>query len=102
MTLFVLFPLERQRNMSDKAMSNLTRTDWSRLAQQTDDDIDTSDIPPLTEAFFARAKLLIPPAMIGRTIQLDADIMQWFKSQDKDYPQSINRILRSYMETHNK
>ena len=88
--------------MSDNAMSKHTHTDWERLAQQTDDDIDTSDILPLTETFFARAKPLIPPAMIGRTIQLDADIMQWFKSQDKDYPQSINRILRLYMETHNK
>jgi hypothetical protein len=26
----------------------------------TDDEIDTSDIPPLTEEFFARAKLRLP------------------------------------------
>lgn len=99
---FVLFLLERQRNMSGNAMSKHTRTDWERLAQQTDEEIDTSDISPLTEAFFARAKLLIPPTMIGRIIELDADIMQWFKNHDKDYPRSINRILRLYMETHNK
>ena len=35
-------------------------TDWERLDQLADEDIDTSDIPPLDEAFFARAKLRLP------------------------------------------
>jgi uncharacterized protein (DUF4415 family) len=86
--------------MSDNATNKPTRTDWARLAQQDDDDIDTSDIPPLTEAFFARAKLMVPRDMIERTIQLDADILQWFKQQDHDYTQSINHVLRSYIKSH--
>jgi uncharacterized protein (DUF4415 family) len=81
-------------------MNKRTRTDWARLAQQNDDDIDTSDIPPLTEAFFARAKLLIPRELIERTIQLDPDILQWFKQQEPDYTQSINQVLRSYIKSH--
>ena len=38
-------------------MNNISRTDWSRIDAMTDDDIDTSDIPPLTDEFFAKAKL---------------------------------------------
>lgn len=37
-----------------------SRTDWSRLEAMSDDDIDYSDIPPLTDSFFQRAKLYIP------------------------------------------
>jgi hypothetical protein len=29
----------------------------------TDDEINTSDIPPLTEEFFAKAKLRLPPVL---------------------------------------
>jgi hypothetical protein len=38
-------------------MNNTSKTDWARIDAMTDDDIDTSDIPPLDEAFFAKAKL---------------------------------------------
>jgi len=86
--------------MSDNDTSKYTRTDWTRLAQQTDEEIDTSDIPPLTEDFFARAKLLMSRDMIDRIIQLDADVFQWFRDQEQDYTQSINHVLRSYIESH--
>lgn len=86
--------------MSDNATNKHTRTDWERLEQQADEDIDTSDIPPLTEQFFARAKLLIPQDMIDRTIQIDPDIIKWFREQEQDYTQSINQVLRTYIESH--
>ncbi|WP_129633888.1 hypothetical protein [Candidatus Oscillochloris fontis] len=85
--------------MSDNAMNTPTRTDWSRLAQQTDDDIDTSDIPILTDEFFGRAKLLIPREMIDRTIQIDADVMKWLRSHEQHATQTINHILRAYIES---
>jgi uncharacterized protein (DUF4415 family) len=82
-------------------MNKPTRTDWDRLQNQDDTDIDTSDIPELTDAFFARAKLLIPAHLRERTVQLDADIVQWFKARHQEYPESINQILRSYIEAQN-
>jgi hypothetical protein len=36
-------------------MSKLSATDWARIDALTDETIDTSDIPPLSDAFFARA-----------------------------------------------
>ena len=34
-------------------MSNTSKTNWAKIDAMTDDDIDTSDIPPLTDEFFA-------------------------------------------------
>jgi hypothetical protein len=41
-------------------MSDRSRTNWDKIDAMTDDDIDISDIPPLTEEFFAKAKLQMP------------------------------------------
>lgn len=37
--------------MSDSDTKRTSRTDWDRLAKMTDEEIDYSDIPPLTDAF---------------------------------------------------
>jgi hypothetical protein len=37
-----------------------SRTDWARIDAMTDKDINTSDIPPLTDEFFSKAKLRMP------------------------------------------
>jgi hypothetical protein len=41
-------------------MSNTSKTDWSKIDAMIDEDIDTSNIPPLSEEFFAKAKLRLP------------------------------------------
>lgn len=41
-------------------MSNTSKTDWARIDAMSDEDIDTSDIPPLSEEFFAKAQLRMP------------------------------------------
>jgi hypothetical protein len=43
-------------------MNKPSRTDWARIDAMTDDEIDTSDIPPMTEEFFAKATLWKPPS----------------------------------------
>ena len=59
-------------------MTKTSKTDWSRLAQQSDRDIDTSDIPELGEDFFREAELRVP-AKQTVTIRLDSDVLAWFK-----------------------
>lgn len=46
--------------MGPEIMTKLSRTDWSRLAQQDDKDIDLSDIPELEQDFFRQAELRVP------------------------------------------
>ena len=78
-------------------MSKPSKTDWKRLANMGDKDIDTSDIPELDEEFFRTADVRVPPKQ-PVTLRLDADVLIWFKSQGKGYQTRINKLLRSYME----
>ena len=41
----------------------------------TVEEIDTSDIPPLDEAFFANAKLRLPKGKVPVVISVDADVL---------------------------
>ncbi len=81
--------------MSANDMKRTSRTDWDRLNRMADDEIDYSHIPPLTDEFFARAKLVLPNA-----IELEPDVFAWFKSQGRDYPVRINEILRQHIALH--
>ena len=60
--------------------------------------VDYSDIPPLGDEFFAKAKAAWPPAKLQLTIRLDADVLDWLKANGRGYQTRINRILRAAME----
>lgn len=79
--------------MSDNAIKPSSRTDWTRLQAMSDVDIDYSDIPPLTENYFATAQLILP-----NTIRLDPDIIGWFRQHEADIADRINHILRDYID----
>lgn len=57
-------------------MKEPSRTEWGRIDATTDEEIDTSDIPPLDEAFFADAELRMPQTKPSITIRLDSDIVE--------------------------
>lgn len=80
-------------------MSNVctTQTDWQRLSNMSDDDIDTSDIPELDESFFNQA-ILKQVSQQAINLTLDGDIVEWLKLQSH-YQQKINQLLRDYMQT---
>ncbi len=84
--------------MSVNDSNNISRTDWAALEAMTDEEIDYSEIPPLTEEFFERATLRIPANQIRSLIQLDLEVMEWYQSQETDYKTLINSVLRRYME----
>lgn len=64
-----------------------------------DRDIDYSDIPALDPSFLAKASVPWPPAKKQLTIRVDADVLEWLKSQGRGYQTRINRILRLAMES---
>jgi uncharacterized protein (DUF4415 family) len=66
----------------------------------TDEEIDTLDIPPLDEAFFANARLRIPKNKVSVTLDVDADVLEWFKAQGEEFQQRINAALKIYAEAH--
>jgi uncharacterized protein (DUF4415 family) len=85
--------------MSESSMNRQSETDWKRVEEMKDEEIDTSDIPPLDDSFFAKAKLRMPKR-VSVTMRVDADLLDWFKSQGGEYESLINSALRSYVEDH--
>ncbi len=85
--------------MSESSMTKPSETDWKRVDAMTDEEIDTSDIPPLDDAFFSKAKLRMPK-QVSVTMHVDADLLDWFKSQGEEYESLMNSALRSYVEEH--
>jgi len=80
-------------------MNSISRTDWSRVDALTDEDIDTSDIPPLTEEFFAKARWRIPVTQMTVIIRIDPETFEWFRSQGENSEQQMAAALRIYAES---
>lgn len=68
--------------MSENNMSNTSKTDWSKIDAMTDEDIDTSDILPLSEEFFVKAKLRLPSSQATVAVRVDNE-KEWFLSSRK-------------------
>jgi uncharacterized protein (DUF4415 family) len=66
----------------------------------SDDDIDTSDIPPLAEDFFDRAQLRMPTSAITMTVQIDPETFAWFQAQGDSAKQQMSVALKIYAEAH--
>lgn len=58
--------------MSVRNLKKKSETDWDRIDRMTDDEIDTSDIPPLTDAFFEHARKVLPRIYIDRLDLIEA------------------------------
>ncbi|MDF5736226.1 MULTISPECIES: BrnA antitoxin family protein [unclassified Nostoc] len=84
--------------MSINDLNNTSRTDWAGLEAMTDEDIDYSDIPPLSDEFFENATLRIPATRASDLIQLDSEVIMWFRKQGAEYKTLINSVLRRYIE----
>lgn len=87
----------------------MCRDDSEQIDNMADQDIDYSDIPPLTDAQLATMRPLrevLPQAVPNKvriTIRLDADTVQWFKDQIQQagggsYQNLINSALRDHIE----
>ena len=85
--------------MNASNMNKPSETDWKRIDEMTDEEIDTRDIPVLDDAFFAKARLRMP-MQVSVTMRVDADLLEWFKAQGEEYESLINDALRSYVENH--
>ena len=88
--------------MSANVSRKQSGTDWERIDKMSDEDIDTSDIPPLDATFFANAPVRLPQRKVPITIRLDPDVLSWFRSLGKGYQTHINAVLRTYMEAQQK
>ena len=80
-----------------KEKKRASKTDWARVDAMTDDEIDYSDNPELTDEFWDNAVMYIGNKK-AISIRLDEDIYDYFKESGKGYQTAINKVLRQYME----
>jgi uncharacterized protein (DUF4415 family) len=75
------------------------KAELEALASLPDDRIDTSDIPPLTEAFWKNAvrNPFYRPEKQQVTVRMDADVLAWLRAAGRGYQAKLNRILRQAM-----
>jgi uncharacterized protein (DUF4415 family) len=77
------------------------KAELKTLAERPDSKIDYSGIPPLIEEFWQRAVRGPFYKLVKKltSVRIDADVLDWFKSQGRGYHTRINVILRREMLT---
>lgn len=85
-----------------ETLPRLTKADRAKLkalAARPDSEIDTSDIPEMTDEQWKHARRghFYRPRKQQITARVDADVLNWLKSQGKGYQSRINAILRREM-----
>ncbi len=81
-----------------------SQTDWARIDAMTDEEIDFTDCPEITDEMWAtgvlRKNFKPIPTKSQENLPVDRDIIEYFKAQGRDYQTKINQLLRAYMEAH--
>ncbi len=81
-------------------MNNTSKTNWDKVDALTEAEIDTSDIPPLTEEFFTNSRWWKPISSLDVTVQVDPTTLAWFQAQGEESQQKMSAALRIYAQAH--
>jgi uncharacterized protein (DUF4415 family) len=81
------------------SLSKDQKVELAALAAWPGNEIDYSDIRPLTEVFWKNAvrSKYHKPVKKSTTVRIDSDVLAWLRAQGKGYQSCINAILRRKM-----
>jgi uncharacterized protein (DUF4415 family) len=74
-----------------------SRRQLAALAAMAEEDIDTSDIPEVTDWSGAKRGLFYRPVKQQLTLRLDADVIDWFRREGTGYQSRMNAALREHV-----
>jgi uncharacterized protein (DUF4415 family) len=86
--------------MKGKRVKKLTKQqkgDIRAIAAKKDEDIDFSDAPPVLDWSKAEIGKFYRPKKRPVTMRLDADVVEWLKSDGRGYQTKANWLLRNAM-----
>jgi len=88
-----------KKNLLDSRLTAGQKRRLEKLSKQPDEEIDTSEIPELTEKFWQTAvrNPFYRPVKRQLTLRLDADIIAWLRRQGRGYQTRANALLREAM-----
>jgi uncharacterized protein (DUF4415 family) len=82
-------------------LTSTQRANLKALSARPQSEIDSSDVPVLTDAEWAKTKRerghLYRPIKQIVTARLDRDVLEWLKSHGRGYQSRMNAILRREM-----
>jgi uncharacterized protein (DUF4415 family) len=89
--------------MKKPSSSKTSKTDWTRVRSLKDKDIKLSAEHPEAKVKhivrgIVRRGLRPVPAKASIALRVDADVLEWFKSQGPGYQTRINAVLRAFKE----
>ena len=70
------------------------------VANKPDTEIDYSDIPALSPAFWATHRPVRGEPKAQVTLRIDRDVLAYFKDGGTGYQTRINEVLRSFVAAH--
>ena len=89
--------------MKKSSSSKASKTNWARVRSLKDKDIKLSAEHPEAKVKhivrgIVRRGLRPVPAKASIALRVDADVLEWFKSQGPGYQTRINAVLRAFKE----
>jgi len=88
-----------------RALTAEQRAELHVLAALPEEQIDTSEMPEVSDWSGARRGVLYRPVRRQITLRIDADVIEWFRSRSRKgegYQTKINRALREYVKQHSR
>jgi len=93
-------PVKREVELANlPPLSAKQKAELAALAARREEDVDYSDMPPLSAEFWKNAEQgkFYKPTKTSTTVRIDSDVLAWLRSQGKGYQSRINAILRREM-----
>jgi len=73
-----------------------SESNWNKLMEKDDSEIDYSDIPSTDQKFWEDAEILYPRKKVTIHLKVDEDIAKWLKEMGDRSDSAVNSLLRSY------
>jgi uncharacterized protein (DUF4415 family) len=84
--------------MKENGTKHSSRTNWERVDSLKDEEIDTSEIPPLDDAFFENAQWRTPKPDLTIAVRVDEETLSWYRSQGVACEERMYEALKTYAE----
>ncbi|MDQ0324456.1 uncharacterized protein (DUF4415 family) [Rhodopseudomonas julia] len=93
----------RANDLEEMRSQGEVGSDWKRAAQPgVPDGSDPHDALDAVPPDWVMTEVPLPRTKTHASIRIDADVLEWFKSQGRGYQTRINAVLRQYYEHHRK
>lgn len=89
--------------MKKLSYSKVSKTDWARIRRLRSEQVKCTsehpeaDVSHVVRGIVRRGLRPIPPKA-SVSLRLDADVLEWFKSQGRGYQTRMNAVLRAFKD----